>query len=215
MRFSPRFFACLAALLLVRAGSAQQVALPQPDASPTASPAAAALPGTDPLTAPVPPPQLIPDDVLPTTPNAAPIPHITSLPELDASMVAPPLSPAADAYRQQVEWRKLRNQVQNDADVKAAFAEAQTARTDLEKRRLLARYIELSYRKMMARGAAEMKPFLEARKQEALGGLPQPNVRPTPKPAKGTAVAAAKPAPVPTPTATPDTLPAILPTIRR
>ncbi|MGI8819822.1 MAG: hypothetical protein ACR2ID_02955 [Chthoniobacterales bacterium] len=146
---------------------------------------------------PTPPPRLIPDDVLPATPPAgsAARPTLPSLPELDASLLPPSLSPAADGYRRLIAWRKLRNLAQNDPEAKAALASAEAARTDLEKRKLLGRYYNVLYAKMTANAPADMKPYLQDRKRELQAGLPQPHVRPTPKPASTPTPAKSAPPP--------------------
>ncbi|MFN2509066.1 MAG: hypothetical protein ABR589_09880 [Chthoniobacterales bacterium] len=76
--------------------------------------------------------------------------------------------------------------MQNNAEVKAALATANSARTDLEKRKLLRVYYEMLYAKMTALAAPEMKTYLNDKKNEALNALPQPRVRPdaSPSPTK-------------------------------
>ena len=158
---------------------AQEVALPKPEVgspAPLASPSP--LPSLD-LPAATPPKQLIPDNVLPLPKDSpAPLPSVPSLPQLDAAFSPVPRSPAAELQRQHVEWRRLRNQVQNDLKVKAAFKAAEAARTDLEKRKLLGRYYDLLYDKMVARAQPDMLDYLAARRQDELRTLPQPHVRP-------------------------------------
>ncbi len=181
--------------------SAQEAPLPKPatqDPAPLEpTPTPEGMPASPPAA-----PDLIPADILPPPDPAAPapLPDIPTIEQLDEGLKPPPLSPAAEGYRLHVQWRKLRNQVQNDPAVKAAFARAEAARTDLEKRKLLARYYELFYRKIAAIAPAEMKTYLNDRKKEHLAALPQPRVRPetappTPTPAKQSGS--------PSPTATP------------
>ena len=193
---------------------AQEAPLPKPATQqpaplePTPTPSAEITPASPPSA-----PDLIPADILPPPDQTAPapLPDIPTIEQLDEGLKPPPLSPAAEAYRLHVEWRKLRNRVQNDPAVKAAFARAEAARTDLEKRKLLARYHELFYRKMTAIAPPEMKTYLNDRKREQLAALPQPRVRPetappTPTPAKqaGSPSPSASPfAPYGTPTPTP------------
>ena len=181
--------------------SAQEAQLPKPA---TQDPAPLEPTPTPAITPASPPaaPQLIPADILPPPDQTAPapMPDIPTIEQLDEGLKPPPLSPAAEGYRLHVEWRKLRNQVQNDPAVKAAFARAEAARTDLEKRKLLARYHELFYRRITAIAPPEMKAYLNDRKKEQLASLPQPRVRPetappTPTPAKQSGS--------PSPTATP------------
>ncbi|MFL6594947.1 MAG: hypothetical protein ACJ8HQ_05840 [Chthoniobacterales bacterium] len=139
----------------------------------TADPAATPLPEP-------PPPQLIPDEILPAATPAASAPNLQ---QLDEAFKDNPITTAAADYRLRIEWRKLRNLVVNDAEVKAALATAEAAKTDLQKRKLLRRYYELIYAKMLARAATpEMKAYLAARKTEHLNMLPQPRVRPEPTP---------------------------------
>ena len=178
----------------------QDAPLPKPE---TQDPAPAA--GETPLPTP-PPTQLIPSDILPAPDPAAPPPtlDIPTIGELDEGLKPPPLSPAAEAQRQHIEWRKLRNRVQNEPRVKAALAEADAARTDLERRKLLARYYELFHARMIAIAPPDMKPYLLTRKEQAVAALPQPRVRPetAPKPS-ATPAAGASPSGSPSPTPTP------------
>ena len=193
-------FAWSAGELHVRA---QDTPLPKPATQDPAPLEPTPTPETAPASPPA-APDLIPADILPPPDRAAPVPlpDIPTIEQLDEGLKPPPLSPAAEGYRLHVEWRKLRNQVQNDPAVKAAFARAEAARTDLEKRKLLARYQELFYRKMTAIAPPEMKAYLDDRKKEQLASLPQPRVRPetappTPPPAKQSA------SPSPSPSASP------------
>ena len=158
-------------LLVAPETRAQEVPLPKPDTQDPAPEAAAT---------PAPTPELIPADILPP-PDPAALPGTLDIPtieQLDEGLKPPPLSHAAEAHRLHLEWRKLRNQVQNDPRVKAALAESEAARTDLQRRKLLARYIELFHARMIAIAPKEMKQYLLDRKREQLAALPQPNVRP-------------------------------------
>jgi hypothetical protein len=127
---------------------------------------------------------LIPPDILPMPDPSAPPVQSTqpTLEQLDEALKPKSISKAAEDYRLLIEWRKLRNRVQNEPEVKAAFAEAQHARTDLEKRHLLAQYFNLLFDREIALGGAQMKDYLNDRRREHLGALPQPRVRPTPTP---------------------------------
>lgn len=191
---------------------AQEVALPEQGPATTA-------PGAEATPAPTPPTSLlIPADILPAPDPAAPVPTLDmpTIEELDQAMSPPPLSPAAEAHRRHIEWRKLRNRVQNEPRVKAALAEADAARTDLERRKLLARYYEIFHARMIAIASPEMKQYLLAQKRKSLAALPQPRVRPetalkpSPTPASASpsptasssstsAEAAASPSPSPSP----------------
>ncbi len=181
-----RFFIVLSSSLFCLgfiALQGQEPPLPQGDANPSATPAAA------PSLA-MPPPQLIPDDVLPPPAPAAAAPDVR---QLDEAFKQGPLTPASAEYRLRVEWRKLRNVVMNDLAIKAARANAERARTDLEKRKRLAAYYQLLYTKLTALAQSpELKAYLAVRREEKLQTLPQPRVRPGFLP-----TAAAKPRPSP------------------
>ncbi len=171
---------CLSAMLAV----GQDVALPQ---SSPAEPAEPISPTPTPPGAPtpIPPPQIIPPDVLPmpdigALPGNKP-PSMPTIQQLDEELKPKQISQAAEDYRMKIEWRKLRNQAQNDPAIIAALRAAERARTDLEKRALLGRYFNLLYDKMIAQGRPEMKAYLNDRRREQLGTLPQPRVRPSSK----------------------------------
>ena len=113
-----------------------------------------------------------------------------------------------------MEWRKLRNRVENDPQIKSAQKAAERASTDLQKRQLLREYYEILYRKMAAIAPPEFKPYLEKRKTEAMSTLPQPRVRPasvppTPRPthARAAAASASRTTRTPPPEALPATAP--------
>jgi len=139
-------------------------------------------------------------EILPT-PIPEKSPELPELSQLDEIFKQTSLGKTADEYRMRVEWRKLQNQVANDPAVVAAKKTAASARTDLEKRKLLGDYYRTYYERMQALAATpEMKAALDGFKAGHLGMLLQPRVRPTPSPAPS-----ATPAPVatPTPVATP------------
>ncbi|MEO5722528.1 MAG: hypothetical protein ABIR71_13820 [Chthoniobacterales bacterium] len=160
----------LAPFLLSLTGFAQEVALPGPDLAGAASPS--------PRPAETPPPPIIPPGLLALPDEPPPRPQLPEIPQLDEGFKPAPLSPEAENQRKHVEWRRLRNAFQNDTDVRAALETAREARTDLEKRKLLGRYYDLFYGRMIARATPEMKGYLLERKREAVGALPQPRVRP-------------------------------------
>jgi hypothetical protein len=203
MRFRPVLSCCLLGTALV-ALHAQEPPLP-----------AAATQETPAAPIPVPSvPQLIPDEVLPA---AAPRPSPPGLPQLDEAFKDKPLSAIAADQNARREWRTLRNAVANDPAAKAAYADAERARTDLEKRKLLRRYYEILYGKMMARATSPaMKSYLNDRKNEHLNTLPQPHVRPetAPKPASSPPQTSAQPqvTPSPSPQPTAPALPFATPT---
>jgi hypothetical protein len=184
----------------------QDAPLPKPE---TQDPAPEARDAASPVPTPA-APDLIPADILPAPDPAAPLPmpDIPTIEQLDQAMSPPPLSPAAEAHRLHIEWRKLRNQAQNDPRVKAALADADAARTDLERRKRLARYYEIFHARMIALAPPTMKKYLQDRKGEALASLPQPRVRPetAPKPSptpKGVTAATGSPSPTASPSPTP------------
>lgn len=179
--------------LFAAAIGAQDVGLPKADA-----------PAASPSPSPARPAELIPPDLLPPPSATPPVPppDPPSIKELDESLKPKPRSAAAENYRLHIEWRKIRNQVQNDAKVKAALAEAEKAPTDLEKRKLLARYYQVFYARAAAIAPAELRNYLNDRKREALNSLPQPRVRP-----ETTKLVPPPPTPVPAPPALPATPP--------
>jgi len=156
---------------------AQDAPLPQPDAQdPAATPSPAPI---------APPPLLIPPDILPP-PDAAPeppAPNLPSIPQLDEGFKIGPINQPAETRRLHAEWRKLRNRVENDPQVRTARVTAEKARTDLQKRKLLRRYYDVLYAKMSALAEPGFRPYLNDRKKEALAALPQPRVRPETAPA--------------------------------
>ena len=80
------------------------------------------------------------------------------------------------------------------------MAAATASQTDLEKRKMLGRYYDLLYDKIMARAPREMKDYLTARRREAVGSLPQPRVRPNVAMSKTVPII---PSPTPHPSSTP------------
>jgi hypothetical protein len=117
-------------------------------------------------------------------PTPSPPPNGPELPELkqlDQSFKPPSLGADADGAKLRIEWRQLRNRTVNDPAVQAAKAFAQTAPTDLEKRKRLREYYSIYYQRMSAlTTSAEIKLALEAFKGNHQSMLAQPRVRPTP-----------------------------------
>ncbi len=179
--------------LLPPAANAQDAPLPSPEIAGSATPV--------PQPAVTPPPPII-DPRLLALPNEKepPVPIVPEIPALDEAFAPSPLSAAAEEQRQHIEWRRLRNVAQNEAEVRAALAAATAAPTDLEKRKLLGRYYDLAYGRMMAHAAPDMQKYLLARKREAVGLLPQPRVRPDLIVSK---TAGVTPSPTPIPKRTP------------
>ena len=166
---------CTASLL-----QAQEVDLPQPATGP--EPTASTTPAPTPIATPA---DLIPPDILPA-PDAAPAPpapNVPAIPQLDQGFKVEAVSKPAENRRLHAQWRKLRNSVENDPQVRAARVTAEKARTDLEKRKLLRRYYEMLYAKMSALAEPGFRPYLNDRKREVLSTLPQPRVRPESAPA--------------------------------
>jgi hypothetical protein len=133
-------------------------------------------------------------------PSPTPPPNGPELPELkqlDDSFKPKSLGTAADELQVHALWRQLKNRTVNDPDVQAAKQYAQTARTDLEKRKRLNSYYEIYYQRMSALATTpELKLALQAFKESHQVILAQPRVRPSPTPEpSGT--------PSPTPTSTP------------
>ena len=175
-----RFFLQLCAVLFLTSGlHAQDVDLPARSGSPGPS----ATPSPAPT--PIPTPQdLIPPDILPP-PDAAPpppAPNVPTIPQLDDGFKAGPISKPAEDRRLHAEWRRLRNKVENDPEIRAARMVAEKAKTDLEKRKLLRRYYEMLYAKLSAIAEPGFRPYLNDRKREVLATLPQPRVRPETQP---------------------------------
>src|SRR3982750_1556528 len=73
------------------------------------------------------------EEVSPTPPPNGP--ELPELKTLDENFKPKSLGKDADALKVQVLWRELKNRTVNDPDVQAAKKYAQTAPTDLEKRK--------------------------------------------------------------------------------
>ena len=166
-------------LLFVSVLHAQDVDLPAQSGSPEPS----ATPSRAP-TPIAPPADLIPPDILPAPDRAPapPAPSVPTIPQLDEGFKAGPISKPAENRRLHAEWRRLRNKVENDPEIRAARVIAEKAKTDLQKRKLLRSYYEMLYAKMSAIAEPGFRPYLNDRKREVLGTLPQPRVRPETRP---------------------------------
>jgi hypothetical protein len=119
----------------------------------------------------------------PLVPNAsvAPKKNVPSITELDAAFQHSSLGQAAEEQRLHLEWRKLKNSASDDPEVVAAKKAIGSARTDLDKRNLMRAYYKVFYAHMQALAeTAEIKGYLERKKQEQLASLAQPRVRPEP-----------------------------------
>jgi hypothetical protein len=135
------------------------------------------------------------EEVSPTPPPNGP--ELPELKKLDESFKPKSLGKEADALKVQVLWRELKNRTVNDPEVQTAKKYAQTAPTDLEKRKRLRNYYEVYYQRMSALATAPaLKLVLQVLKDTHQNILAQPRVRPSPTPEiSGT--------PSPTPTSTP------------
>jgi hypothetical protein len=112
-----------------------------------------------------------------------PAPRIPAIDELDQAFKQTSLGKAADEARLHAQWRDLSNRTINDQDLVAARAQADKAKTDLEKRQLMRVYYTMFYDRMRAQaGSEELKSYIDARKTQHLALLAQPRVRPTPAP---------------------------------
>ena len=119
-------------------------------------------------------------EATPTPPPPPNGPDVPGLSQLDEAFKQPSLGKEGDERRLHIEWRRLKNQVVNDPEVRAAKATAQAARTDLEKRNRLRDYYSVYYQRMSALApSVEMKLALEGLKSSHVTLLSQPNVRPS------------------------------------
>jgi hypothetical protein len=157
--------------------SAQEPELPKPETQESA-----------PVTvSPSPRPDLFPPDILSPAERAASpapsIPALSTLPQLDEAFKPKPISATAGTAQNHAEWRALSNQVANRQNVRAARRLADTASTDLEKRKLLRRYYDILYGEMLLLATRpELRAYLADRKKDQLNALAQARVRPTPTP---------------------------------
>ncbi|HEX4631392.1 MAG TPA: hypothetical protein VH188_10545 [Chthoniobacterales bacterium] len=121
----------------------------------------------------------------PLVPNTSPKPKKTlpSIQELDTAFQHSSLGAAVEEQRLHLEWRKLQNRVIDDPEVIAAKKVIARARTDLEKRELRRAYYKILYAHMQALAETpEVKAYLEQKKNDSLGALAQPSLRPNPTP---------------------------------
>jgi hypothetical protein len=108
-------------------------------------------------------------------------PNLPELPQLDEAFKPKSLGKEVDERRIHIQWRQLKNRVENDPQVRAAKASAQAARTDLERRNRFHNYYDVYYARMSALASSpELKVALEAQKSAHVSSLAQPNVRPSP-----------------------------------
>jgi hypothetical protein len=150
-----------------------------PSSLSTTSPAPSAQPQLMP--APLPPPS-----GEPAVPS--PAANIPDLSQLDAVFKQSSMGKEADDIKRHLELRRLENQVVGDPAIVGAKAEAQAAKTDLEKREKLRVYYNLYYGRMGALASTpELKAYVETMKTAHLALTAQPRVRPTPAVAKSLA----------------------------
>jgi hypothetical protein len=170
--FSASLAALLVSGLLLRAQEP-----PLPAATETPAPTASVRPQVDipdiPMT--VEPSPLVPN--MSTTPKK----NVPSISELDAAFPHSSLGQAVEEQRMRLEWRKLKNRASVDPEVMAAKKAIGSARTDVDKRKLMRAYYKVFYSHMQALAETpEIKAYLDQRKTESLNALAQPNVRPEP-----------------------------------
>src|SRR5260370_27451132 len=108
-------------------------------------------------------------------------PNIPELPQLDEAFKPKSLGKEVDERRIHIQWRQLKNRVENDSQVRAAKAFAQAARTDLERRNRFRNYYDIYYTRMSALASSpELKVGLEKQKGAHVGALAQRHVRRSP-----------------------------------
>jgi hypothetical protein len=152
---------------------------PLPSATETPAPSPSARPHVD---IPDIPMEVEPSPLVPNT-SATPKKTMPSMTELDAAFAHTSLGQAAEEQRLHLEWRKLQNRVSVDPEVIAAKKAIPTARTDVDRRKLMRAYYTLFYTRMQAVAETpEIKAYLEQKKKDILNGLAQPRVRPEPTP---------------------------------
>ena len=114
----------------------------------------------------------------------SPAPELPSVEQLDAMFKQTPLGKAADEARLHAQWRELGNRTLNQPDLVTARAQAEAARTDLEKRERLRIYYNRYFDRLSALAdSQELKDFLEERRTEQIRLLAQDRVRPGSTPA--------------------------------
>jgi len=173
-------------LIVASAGKliAQEPPLPAATTTPSASPSAPVRPD---LNIPDIPMTVEPAPLVPNTssvPAPAPKKNVPSITELDTAFQGTSMGQAVEQQKLQVEWRKLKNRVAENPEIKAAQKSVDSADTELEKRNRRRAYYKLYYGRMQALAdTPAMKAFLQQKKIEILASLDQPHVRPEPTPA--------------------------------
>ncbi len=159
---------------------AQEPPLPSPTDTPAASPAPSVRPELN-----IPDIPVEPVEPSPLVPNTAPATKksVPPISELDAAFQHSSLGAAVEEQRLHLEWRKLKNRVAGDPAILGARKAADAARTDLEKRDLMRTYYKIYYERMQALAeTAEVKAYLELKKNALINSFAQPHVRPEPTP---------------------------------
>lgn len=165
----------LTLLLLVAVAGGQEPPLPAATPTPAASPSA--RPELNIPDIPIEPQPLVPT----TSPPAKK--SVPSIQELDTAFQHSSLGAAVEEQRLHLEWRKLKNQANDDPEVVAAKKAISRAHTDPEKRELTRAYYKIFYAHMQALAEApDIKGYLEQKKNEAINSLAQPHLRPQPTP---------------------------------
>jgi hypothetical protein len=175
--FSMKFIIIASAMIW-----AVQIAIAQEPPLPSATATAAPNPSARPeLNIPDIPLEVEPSPLVPNT--TVPKKSVPSIQEMDTAFQHSSLGAAVEEQRLHLEWRKLQNRASQDAEVISAKKAINTARTDPEKRDLARTYYKVFYAHMLSTAETpDVKAYLEQKKNEALGGLAQPHVRPEPAP---------------------------------
>ena len=126
------------------------------------------------------PPSLIPPNILPG-PGAGALPQMPMVPELqqlNEIFKQSSLGRVADESRLHLQTAQLEIRIRNDAELHAARASAQQARTDLEKRHQLKAYYHLYYNKLRALAETpDLKAYLDLQETVHTTILLQPKTR--------------------------------------
>jgi hypothetical protein len=172
-----KFFPATLVALLLSAPLLPAQEPPLPSATETPAPSPNARPQLD---IPDIPMTVEPSPLVPNV-SATPKKPLPTIPELDAAFQHSSLGQEVEEQRLHLEWRKLQNRTSEDPDVVAAKKRIESGRTDVEKRNLLRAYYKIFYGRMQAIAeTAEIKAYLEQKKQNQLNALAQPHVRPEP-----------------------------------
>jgi hypothetical protein len=137
------------------------------------------LPAASPSpTAPIEPPSLIPPNLLPA-PGALPkMPAAPELQQLNDLFKQSSLGKLADEHRLHLQMVALETRIRNDAGLHALRADADAAKTDLERRHRLKIYYEAYYGKLRQMATTpDLQGYLIAQKDTHEIGLLQPRVR--------------------------------------